>query len=367
MDERTTLSLEPELVTETSGQFSKIINLCRVPGHHGPGQWIEGFVGQSDAVATALRFVQRIAQSNLPVLITGETGTGKEICARGIHQASPRRGKPFVPVNCASIPEHLMENELFGHKQGAYTGARCDFDGLLAQANGGTLLLDEVDALSLASQSKLLRFLDDQELRALGSSRQRKVDVRILATTNANLDHLRSQKRFRDDFYFRLSGASISLPPLRERQGDILLLADHFLRTLEGCSSPLMRGFSVQATQKLNTYHWPGNVRELKYVITRAVLLHPEANDGALESESIELPSQRPPARIGPYSETRRARMQRHEKSTLVGYLIAHQGNVFRAAHAAGLDRRWFYRLMRKHGIEPKTFRTSVAEGDARL
>jgi two-component system, NtrC family, response regulator GlrR len=243
-----------------------------------PSPHFTGFVGKSPALMTALQIIPQVAKGKASVLITGETGTGKEICARAIHQSSLRSHAPFLPVNCGAIPCELMENELFGHDAGAYTGARKASLGMIAQADGGTLFLDEIDALSLAAQVKLLRFLQEREIRRLGSIEIQRADVRIIAASNANLLQRVKDHLFRSDFYYRLSVITIQLPPLRERLGDILLLADHFRDKFAKQTGKHIVAISSEARQKLESYSWPGNVRELENVMERAVLFGAQLN-----------------------------------------------------------------------------------------
>ncbi|KAA0242848.1 MAG: sigma-54-dependent Fis family transcriptional regulator [Candidatus Brocadia sp. AMX2] len=229
--------------------------------------------------------IPSLAWSDATVMIYGETGTGKELIARAIHYNSHRHGKPFIPVNCGALPDHLIENELFGHAKGAFTDASTAEKGLIAEAEGGALFLDEVDTLSSSAQIKLLRFLQDKEYRHLGSSKSRGADVRVIAATNSNLWYLVETKRFREDLYYRLNVLSVTLPPLRERVSDIPLLAAHFLTRYAKQNRRGLLHLSGDAMQKLIHYPWSGNVRELEGVIQRAAVL---CASSVLEPEDID-------------------------------------------------------------------------------
>ena len=230
-------------------------------------------IGTSKSFLQATGMIPILSASRATVLISGETGTGKELFARAIHYTSQRRGKPFVPVNCAALPDHLIENELFGHSKGAFTGALTEKQGLFHEAHGGTLFLDEINSLSVAVQSKLLRVLQDQEFRPLGSTKTHRVDVKIIAATNSDLRFLVEGGKFREDLFHRLNVLAVVLPPLRERKEDILLLAKHFLSVygMELGRSNVM--FSQSAKSKLMSYQWSGNVRELEGVVQRAIAM----------------------------------------------------------------------------------------------
>src|SRR5262249_32038987 len=233
---------------------------------------LTNLVGKHPLFLRAVHQVSLFASSDAPVLITGETGTGKELFAHAIHSASQRRSGPFIPVDCGSLPEQLAENELFGHCRGAFTDAHTDQKGLAGMANGGTLFLDEIDALSAANQAKLLRFLQEGTYRALGADRFSRSNARIVAATNRSIEDCVRQQLFRGDLYFRLNVLRLQLPALRERRGDVFLLAQHFLEN--DCSSGQNQGkfFGQAAFRKLESYHWPGNVRELLNSVQRAAV-----------------------------------------------------------------------------------------------
>jgi DNA-binding NtrC family response regulator len=289
-------------------------------------------------------------------LICGETGTGKELFARAIHYHSPRGNKPFIPVNCAALPDHLFENEIFGHIKGAFTDARSAEKGLIAEAEGGTLILDEVDALSPAAQAKLLRFLQNGEYRPLGSSRSVTASVRIIAATNTDLFERVKAKLFREDLYFRLNALSVIIPPLRERMEDIAHLSNHFLTQYAKERNIEQRGISSEALGKLMAYGWPGNVRELESLILRALVL---TSSATLQPEDIDLPQQTLKSTQG-NSLLRQAKtsvIQNFELDYLTKLLASHHGNITHAARAAGKQRSALQRLLRKYSINRNSFR----------
>lgn len=230
-------------------------------------------VSHAPSMQTVFEMIEKVAKTNTSVLITGESGTGKELVARAIHGTSQRASKPFVPINCAAIPSELMESELFGHEKGAFTGASCRTTGKLEFANGGTLFLDEISSLKIELQAKLLRVLQEMEFNRVGSNSTIKVDVRTVAATNCRLDEMVKENRFRSDLYFRLNVIPIELPPLRKRQGDIPLLANHFLAKFNQLLKKNIKGITQQAITVLERYPWPGNIRELENLFERLVVL----------------------------------------------------------------------------------------------
>lgn len=307
-------------------------------------------VGGSPQFLETLRFVPLMAANEAPVLLSGESGTGKELFAQAIHYLSERRSYPFIPVECGAVPETLIENELFGHTRGAYTGANADQKGLVAAAKGGTLFLDEIDALSLTAQAKLLRFVQEGTYRPLGSEKRAHADVRIIAATNRDLEQQVHSRQFRLDLYFRLNVLHLSLPPLRERSGDIEVLTRHFLATL--CSGKTQsKSLSPSALRVLERYHWPGNVRELFSVIQRALVL---CDGPQILSYHIKLHTNNPASvRITEDFRTARSRaLESFEQTYIESLLVIHHGNVTRAAKAAGKERRAFGRLVKKYGIK---------------
>jgi len=257
------------------------------PGSSVPADF--GLVGRNTALAAAVQLGRRVAASPATtVLISGETGTGKELFARGIHDAGPTSGSPFVAINCSAIPENLLEAELFGHEAGAYTGARDSRPGLAEVARGGTLFLDEIGEMPLSLQPKLLRLLEERSARRLGGSREYSVNCRIVAGTNVQLERAVADGRFRADLYYRLNVVRVDLPPLRERRGDIALLAEHFAREIAARRGGPVKQLGRDAVHALEAHSWPGNVRELRNVMERATLL---ADGDVLGAEDIVITS----------------------------------------------------------------------------
>jgi DNA-binding NtrC family response regulator len=313
-------------------------------------------VGQSKSFVRAIKTIPPLAQSDATVLICGETGTGKELFARAIHYHSPRRNKPFIPVNCAALPDHLFENELFGHAKGAFTDASSSENGLIAEAEGGTLILDEVDTLSLAAQAKLLRFLQSGEYRPLGSVRSVTANVRIIASTNTDLFERIKAKLFREDLYYRVNALSVIIPPLRERTEDIVHLSNHFLAQHAKERNTERRGISSEALRKLMAYEWPGNVRELEGLILRALVL---TTSTIVQPQDINLPQQSPTLAQENtlLRQAKTSMIQNFELNFLTNLLSAHQGNITHAAKATGKQRSTLQRLLRKYSLDPKSFR----------
>jgi DNA-binding NtrC family response regulator len=311
-------------------------------------------LGESPVFIAEIKKIPVIAKCDAGVLISGETGTGKELCARAIHYLGPRAHKPFIPVNCGAIPGELVENELFGHERGAFTGASNPQPGLIHEADGGTLFLDEIDCLPLLAQVKLLRFLQEKEYRRLGSTKTHRADVRLIAATNSALENAVVDGRLRQDLYFRLNVVPIHLPPLRNRQEDIPLLARHFL---EKYSREFGRGemdFSLDAIKSLLFYDWPGNVRELEYVIERAVVLSEEKT---IRSTELSLPQKNPDNAQESFKAAKSRIVSEFEKSYVQGLLLSYHGNISKSAQAAQKDRRAFFHLVRKHRIDVQRFK----------
>jgi DNA-binding NtrC family response regulator len=306
-------------------------------------------VGEHPAFVDVVRRIPIVARSDAPVLITGETGTGKEICAQAIHHLSSRRDFPLIPVDCTGVPQQLFENELFGHTQGAFTDARQNQKGLAAMAEGGTLFLDEADALDLGAQAKLLRFLQDGMYKPLGADRFKRSNVRVIAATNRNIEDLLSRGEFRRDLYYRVNVLRLDLPPLRERRGDIPLLARHFLNLLSPPSGPVRKSFSFAALQRLMCYDWPGNVRELFNVVQRAFIF---AEGSQILPCHIPVPISVVPEQFsGGFSDARARTIEAFERHYLVEMMRKHKGNVTKAAREAGKERRSFGRMIKKYGL----------------
>jgi DNA-binding NtrC family response regulator len=318
-------------------------------------------VGEAPAFLKSIARLPAIARSDAAVLISGETGTGKELVARAVHYLSDRAPYPFVAVNCGALPDTLLEDELFGHERGAFTDAHAKKTGLLAHAEKGTLLLDEVDALSGKAQIVLLRMLQDKKYRPVGGTSEQQADVRILAATNATVDQLVEQGAFRSDLYYRLCVFSVRLPALRERVEDIPRLASHFIRkhTPEG-TPPLTLG--AGAIQCLLAHSWPGNVRELENAIIRAI--HVSEDRANVAADDFGLPVQEPPAASacaeqapGLFRTLKRQAIESFERAYLTRLMADYHGNISKAARAAGKERRDLGKLLKKCRIDPRSFR----------
>jgi DNA-binding NtrC family response regulator len=309
-------------------------------------------LGESKIFLTTQCLIGKIGRCDAPVLIEGETGTGKELAARSIHYGSARRDGPFVPVNCGAIPDALIENELFGHKRGAYTDARQDQTGIVALAAGGTLFLDEIDSLSAKAQVTLLRFLQDQHYRPLGGNDTRIADVRLITATNVDLERLAERNAFRRDLFYRLNLLYVRMPSLRERGFDSVLLANHFLRE---CAARFGSDKRLdEATQAwFVRYHWPGNVRELENLVCREYLLADEPLihiPAPTASNDFDTPSGRMP-QLG-FAAAKCRVIAEFERRYLIETLAAAGGNVTRAARLAHKERRAFGKLLKKHGVD---------------
>lgn len=314
-------------------------------------------VTTSEKMQHVLRQVAKIAVTDSTVCLYGESGTGKELIAKALHVASRRASGPFVAINCGAIPEGLLENELFGHIKGAYTGADQAKKGLLQQAEGGTLFLDEVSELPAALQVKFLRVLQEREFYPLGATHPTKVNIRLVAATNQNLEHAVATGKFREDLYYRLHVVPIFLPPLRERPEDITLLAHHFLQRFSQEMNKEIRGFTPEALQQLTLYEWPGNVRELANAVERAVVL---ATTNQITPDLLLLGKKQEKQEIESGHQgllTLREVREQCERAYLVQVLTAVKGNVSRAAELAGQYRTELYKLLRKHAIDPSSFR----------
>lgn len=302
-------------------------------------------IGKSKGMLAVFDLIRRISDTASNVLITGESGTGKELVARAIHYNSSRRDRPFIPVNCAAIPENLLESEMFGHVRGAFTDAKSDKTGLFEEADGGTLFLDEISDLPLALQAKLLRVLQDKEVRRVGSNQATKVDVRVIAACSADLSSEVKAHRFRDDLFYRLNVIQIPIPPLRDRKDDILPLASHFLNKYQKEAQKTVKGIGEAALSLLIRYPWPGNVRELENAIERAVIL---ARQDQVMADDL------PPAVTGGQDDfaalekalDRQLALQDLEKEYIGRILEQTGGNKVRAAQILGIDRKTLYRKL---------------------
>lgn len=315
---------------------------------------LQQLVGSSPDFLEGINKTILLAGCNAGVLILGETGTGKELFARSIHYLSARAKQSFIPVNCGAIPAELIENELFGHERGAFTGAVEARPGLIQEANGGTIFLDEIDTLPLQSQVKFLRFLQTKEYRPLGATRELKADVRVIAASNANIEEAVAAGRLRRDLYYRLNVVPLKLSPLRDRAGDIPQLARHFLAKYAVEFNKTAMRFSPQAIQSLELYSWPGNVRELEHVVERAVVL---CEGNAIESRHIVLPNMEKDHATQSFQQMKARFVSQFEKTYIEGLLLAYNGNISRAALAARKNRRAFWQLVRKHKIDAQKYR----------
>jgi DNA-binding NtrC family response regulator len=323
----------------------------------------ENIIGKSRAMQEVFGLVRRLAGSTANVLITGESGTGKELVARAIHFNSPRAKRPFVAVNCAAIPDTLLESELFGYKRGAFTDARTDHPGMFVEADGGTLFLDEIGDLTPTLQAKMLRVLQEKEIRPLGATRPEKVDVRLLSATNRDLEARMRSGAFREDLFYRLNVIQVALPPLRERTEDVLPLANHFLATAAERTGKGIVSFSQAALKAMLAYPWPGNVRELENVIERAVAL---AELSELTPE--DLPPQvleRRSAEIVAGALVRNLTLAELEREYIMRVLEAEGGNKTRAAARLGLDRKTLYRKLEEYERTPASSEQALAAGEA--
>jgi DNA-binding NtrC family response regulator len=300
-------------------------------------------IAESAVMQPILRLMERIGPSNANALITGEHGTGKEVVAAWLHAASPRAARAMVTVNLGGLSEGVFESELFGHTKGAFTDAKTDRVGRFELADGGTLFLDEIANLSLAQQAKLLRVLQEGEFERVGSSRSRRVDVRILAATNADVRAEVAAGRFREDLFFRLNTVEIHLPPLRERRDDIPLLAGHFLKQFAARYRRPVAGFSPDGMRALLEYSWPGNVRELAHAIERATLL---AEGDAVTAADLNF---RAATDAAPKLDE--MSLEEVERALITKALARHEGNVSLAAQALGLSRSALYRRLQRHGL----------------
>ena len=312
--------------------------------------WRQAIVTRSPLMLRLLEQAGMVAQSDVSVLINGQSGTGKEIVAQAIHNASPRHDKPFVAINCGALPEQLLESELFGHARGAFTGAVSNREGLFQAAEGGTLFLDEIGDMPVALQVKLLRVLQERKVRPLGSNRDIEINVRIISATHRDLPKAMARGEFREDLFYRLNVVNLKIPPLSERTEDIPLLANHLLRQSADRHKPFVRAFSSDAMKRLMAAKWPGNVRQLVNVIEQCVALTSSPGIGdalveqALEGENTALPT---------FVEAR----NQFELNYLRKLLQITKGNVTHAARMAGRNRTEFYKLLSRHELDANDFK----------
>lgn len=324
-----------------------------------------GFVGQSAKMRETIDLISRVAATNATVLIRGESGTGKEVAARTIHQLSDRAEKRMITVNCPAVPEHILESELFGYVKGAFTGADNDKDGLFLNADGSTILLDEIADIPVSVQTKLLRVLQEKEIQPLGQTSTIKVDVRVIASTNQNLEEKMAQGEFREDLFYRLNVMPIHLPTLKELGDDILVLANHFLKEFKSEYGRKNLQFSTESLQYLMENSWKGNVRQLKNTINRATFLCDddliEPKDLATEKKSVDYTAPETDKIDYFFSEdyktAKEKTLKRFTRAYLINALERNKGNVSAAARESGIDRQGFQRLMRKYKVGAENFR----------
>ena len=327
------------------------------PAKAGDESWRAEIVSRSNRMAEMLAEARMVAKSDASVLLRGDSGAGKELLARAIHRASARAAHPFIAVNCGAIPEALLESELFGHMKGAFTDAHANHKGLFQQADGGTLLLDEIGDMPPALQVKLLRVLQERAVRPLGGSQSIAVDVRIISATHRDLDAAMEAGQFREDLYYRLNVVTLHLPTLAERREDIPLLANHFLHRLASKYGKRLSGFAPEALKALATAPWPGNVRQLFNVVEQVCAL---SSSPLIPLALVQRALRVPTVEVQTYAQAK----ERFEREYLVGLLKLTDGNVADAARLADRNRTEFYRLLQKHELTPGHFKAdAVAPG----
>ena len=331
-------------------QVEQALRLSGAGQEAGDADWRREFVTQSPKMENVLHQARQVAQSDASVFIQGASGTGKELLARAIHRASRRAGGAFVAVNCAAIPENLLESELFGHRKGSFTGAIYDHKGLIPAADGGTLFLDEIGDMPLSLQAKLLRVLQDREVRPVGATQSTPVDVRVISATHRDLEAQMKGARFREDLYYRLNVVSLVLPPLAERREDIVPLATHYLKATAVRYKKDVHAFAPEALELLVAAAWPGNVRQLVNVVEQVVAL---CASGVIPASLVQHALKEEPKPLASLEEARGA----FEREYLVRILRMTAGNVTHAAKLAQRNRTEFYKLLERHQLEPRMFK----------
>jgi transcriptional regulator with GAF, ATPase, and Fis domain len=310
-------------------------------------------VGESPQVREVLLLLDKVVDTDVPVLIQGESGTGKELVARAIHRFGRRKDGPFVPVNCGAITETLMESELFGHAKGSFTGAVADKKGLFEAANGGTIFLDEIGEMSGDMQKKLLRVLQERELRPVGGKGVVKVDVRVISATNRNLRQMMQEGKFREDLYYRIAVINVAMPPLRERRGDVPTLVDFFVKKAARDMGLVEKQIDPEAMSALVAYSWPGNVRELDNEVKKALTLSEEriTIDDLSEQIQVDHPGEEPELVTAEAGKTLKENLEKTEKALIEKALDKTSGNQTRAAKELGISRVWLRKKMEKYGL----------------
>ncbi len=345
---------------EGKALLEQVAQALRVSPHHPNHQqendtWRSSIISGSQQMQSLMAQAKLVAESDASVLIQGESGTGKELLAQSIHHASPRCERPFVAINCAAIPEALLESELFGHKKGAFTGATRDHQGLFQTADGGTLFLDEIGDMPMSIQAKLLRALQERMIRPVGASTQAPINVRVICATHKNLILEMQEHRFREDLYYRINVVSLEIPPLAKRREDIPLLANHFLAVLNKKYHKNINGFAPDAFELLISAPWPGNVRQLQNIMEQVVVL---STTPIITSGLVERALQDNISSIITFDAARK----NFEQQYLINLLKATQGNVTQAARIADRNRTEFYKILDRHHINPALFKTQVTD-----
>lgn len=319
---------------------------------------LKRILGSNNALEQLRREIENISSCDVSVLIIGESGTGKELAARAIHYLSSRAYKSFVPINCGSIPENLFENELFGHRKGAFTDASYNQIGLVKQADGGTLFLDEVGVITPHVQVKLLRLLQEKEYKPLGDSITHSADIRVIAATNEDLFQLVKKGTFREDFYYRLNIFSLYIPPLRERKEDIPILVNHFIEKYSRQYHKEVQGIAPKAMEQLMSYSWPGNIRELENIIQQSIVI---SSAPVISPQDLRLFRSRSGvrtagSRMETFAQAKKRIVNAFEREYLTRLLIESNGDILRAALQAGKSRTALWNLLAKHHIHPSQF-----------
>ena len=335
---------ELKVVLRRAFHVSQLEHEQREMRHRLSGDTFEGMIGTSTQMQDVFSTIRKVATTDAPVLIRGGSGTGKELVARAIHRLSIRESKPFIPINCSAIPENLIESELFGHEKGTFTGAHAQRKGRFEMAEGGTLFLDEIGDLPLILQTKLLRFLQEKTIERVGGREQIEVDTRVLAATNRDLEEAMKNATFRDDLYYRLSVINISLPALRERNADVILLAKTFLDRYTSETRKKIKGFSSEAIEAIESYSWPGNVRELENRIKRAVIM---SEGKKITLEDLEMKAVAGKKELIMLKDAREIL----EKGLILKAIARNENNLTKAASELGISRPTLYDLMEKLGI----------------